>query len=265
LSDPVSLPVREAGRGRPILFLHGWTCHGGFFAPQFDGLAGEFHLIAPDLPGHGTAPRAGLTIEDAADAVHRLIENRALDRPLIVGWSMGAAVAWSLIARHGTDRLAGLVVVDMSPKVLNDDTWGLGLRNGLDAARNAHVLGAMAANWPTYARAVARNIFADGTDAASPLETWTAAEIARNDPAAMTAMWRSLTAQDFRSLIPEIRLPVLIAHGANSRIYAAATADWMAGRLADVEVEVFEASGHAPHLEEPAAFNAMLSRFLRSL
>jgi pimeloyl-[acyl-carrier protein] methyl ester esterase len=265
LSDPVSLPVREAGRGRPILLLHGWTCHGGFFAPQFEGLADHFHLIAPDLPGHGIAPRAGLTIEDAADAVHRLIAERALDRPLIVGWSMGAAVAWSLIARHGQDGLGGLVVVDMSPKVLNDGAWSLGLSNGLDAARNAHVLGAMAANWPTYARAVARNIFACGSDAAGRIETWTTTGIARNDPTAMTAMWRSLTSQDFRALIPEIGLPVLIARGARSRIYAAATADWMAERLADVEVEVFDASGHAPHLEEPAAFNMMLSRFLRSL
>jgi len=265
LSDPVSLPVREAGRGRPILLLHGWTCHGGFFAPQFEGLADHFHLIAPDLPGHGIAPRAGLTIEDAADAVHRLIAERALDRPLVVGWSMGAAVAWSLIARHGQDGLGGLVVVDMSPKVLNDGAWSLGLSNGLDAARNAHVLGAMAANWPTYARAVARNIFACGSDAAGRIETWTTTEIARNDPTAMTAMWRSLTSQDFRALIPEIGLPVLIARGARSRIYAAATADWMAERLADVEVEVFDASGHALHLEEPAAFNAMLSWCLRSL
>jgi pimeloyl-ACP methyl ester carboxylesterase len=38
----------------------------------------------------------------------------------------------------------------------------------------------------------------------------------------------------------------------------------MAERLSDVELKVFDASGHAPHLEAPNAFNTMLSRFLGS-
>lgn len=265
MTQTPALPVREAGRGRPILFLHGWTCHGGFFEPQFEALAGQFHLIAPDLPGHGAAPKAGLTIEDTADAVHRLIGDRALDQPLVVGWSMGAAIAWSMIARHGSARLSGLVVVDMSPKVLNQPDWKLGQRNGIDAVRNAHVLDTMTTNWPAYSTAVARNIFAEGSEQASPLEAWTAGEIARNDPATMTAMWRSLTAQDFRELIPAINLPVLIARGTKSRIYARETADWMAERLPDARVSMFRNSGHAPHLEEPAAFNTALTGFLGSV
>ena len=251
----MSLPVREAGRGRPILLLHGWTCHGGFFAPQFEGLADDFHLLAPDLPGHGAAPKAGLTIEDTADAVHRLIADRALDRPLVVGWSMGAAVAWSMIARHGTDNLRGLVVIDMSPKVLNDEAWSLGQKNGLDAGRNTRILAAMEANWPAYAPAVARNIYADG----GALEARTRDEIVRNDPHAMTEMWRSLTAQDFRGLMPKIDIPVVVARGALSKIYAAATAEWIAGQVPGAEIVAFAASGHAPHLEEPEAFNAMLA------
>ena len=114
------LHVREAGAGPPVLLLHGWACHGGFFHAQLEGLAIGLHVLAPDLPGHGLTGAAGvpLSIEAAADACADLLAARGLDRVLVVGWSMGAAVAWAMLERHGKARIAGLVVVDMSPRPL---------------------------------------------------------------------------------------------------------------------------------------------------
>ena len=65
------LHIAETGTGRPLLLLHGWSCHGGFFAPQVEAFSERAHVIVPDLPGHGKTGRSGpdLTIAAAADAV----------------------------------------------------------------------------------------------------------------------------------------------------------------------------------------------------
>jgi pimeloyl-[acyl-carrier protein] methyl ester esterase len=259
------LHVREAGSGPPILLLHGWTCHGGFFRPQFEGLAGEAHLIAPDLPGHGLTGRAEhpLTIEAAADACAALLAERGLADVLVSGWSMGAAVAYAMIARHGTERLSGLVVEDMTPRVLNDADWSLGTRDGLEAGRNAAIIAGMTARWPETAQSIMQGIFAANEEPDAALHAWASKEIAAADPEEMKAMWISLTSQDFRPLLPQIDIPVTLAYGAQSHLYDPRVALWQADQLPRGRAICFERSGHAPHLEEPRAFNAMLTLLRR--
>jgi pimeloyl-[acyl-carrier protein] methyl ester esterase len=258
-----SMHVREAGAGLPILLLHGWSCHGGFFDKQARALAPRFHLLAPDLPGHGLTGRAGpaLSIEAAADACAALIEARGLRGVLLVGWSMGASVAWSLIARHGLDRIAGLVVVDMSPRPLNDAEWRLGLRDGLDAARSEAAVAAMPAHWPAFTGRIVQSLVAEGTEPDPEFARWVRGEIAGNDAAAMATMWRSLMAQDCRDLLPRIDRPVLLAYGARSTLYAPEVFAWTAERLPRVRLARFDRSGHAPHLTEAGTFNAALAAF----
>ena len=256
--------IREAGAGRPLLLLHGWACHGGFFAPQLAGLAADARLVAPDLPGHGRTGDAGggLSIEAAADACATLLIDRDLSGVVLVGWSMGAAVAWSLIERHGQDRLSGLVVVDMTPRVLNDETWRLGIRDGFDGDRNLRAVAAMAEDWPRYAGYVARAIFAEESAADARLMAWVQAEVARADPSAMVPMWHSLVGQDFRRLLPRIDLPALIVRGEGSRLYSADVAEWQAAEMPRASIATFDRSGHAPNLEQPDAFNAALRSFI---
>jgi pimeloyl-ACP methyl ester carboxylesterase len=261
-----TMPVREAGRGRPILLLHGWTLHGGFFPAQMEGLAAEARLIAPDLPGHGTnRTGADWSIEAAADACLALIEERDLRAVVLVGWSMGAAVAWSLLERHGSGRIAGLAVVDMTPRVLNDANWHLGIKDGIDAARSRKATEAMPSNWPRYAEHVARTIFGEGCDPDPSLLAMVRSAALEADPVAMAAMWRSLVAQDFRAFLARLELPVLIMPGMRSKLYAPDVACWQKRQLRHCEVVDFAFSGHAPHLEEPDAFNAALGAFCRRL
>ncbi|MHC5654720.1 alpha/beta fold hydrolase [Stappia sp. ICDLI1TA098] len=255
------LHVRRDGRSRPgarpLVLLHGWSCHGGFFAPQMTAFASRTLVLAPDLPGHGeSAAFPAPTIEAAADALADLLDREDLSDVVLSGWSMGALVAWSLIARHGTARIARLVVEDMSPKVINTPDWPHGSLNGLDAARNLVFLRAIGSQWPRLAPATARRCFAADADPA--LVAWTEAEIRKADPLRLAAMWHSLTAQDFRPLMPRLDIPVTLAHGARSQLYSAETALWQAGQLPEARVLSFAASGHAPHLEESLAFNEML-------
>lgn len=252
----------DIGRGRPLVLLHGWAAHAGFFAPQAALAWSGLRVLAPDLPGHGSnRGQPAQTLGDLADAVHRLIAERGLDDVVLVGWSLGAAVAFDYIGRHGCGRLGGLVVLDMAPRILNDADWSLGIAGAFDARINAAALTAMAADWPAYAARFLPRLFARGREPDPALAAWARAQLADNDGAVMTSLWRSLSAADHRLVLGRIGVPTLVVNGRQSRIYQPATSDWLAARIPGARRLTIEDAGHSPQLEQPFAVNQALTAF----
>ena len=267
-SDQAKIAYDDRGSGRPLLLVHGWATHAGFFRPQVDGLAGSFRVVGVDLRGHGRSTGAGddLSIDILARDITELAARLDLNDLLVVGWSMGAMVLWRALLNGLAPRVAGMISIDMAPRVINGEDWHLGLR-GSSAAKSARQNPAsMVANWATVGPRVAGRIFAEGREAEqAALRRWAEAEVAASDPVAMARLWASLTAQDFRQLLPGLTLPVLVAHGKLSRLYPEGTAPALASLLPHALTVGFERSGHAPHLEEPDLFNSTLTRFAATL
>lgn len=243
-----------------LVFLHGWTMDGEQFKGQFERLSDRFHCLAPDLPGHGTARHAGATLHDAAELVHELVVSRNLKDVILIGWSMGAAVAWHYVSCFGQSGLAGLMTVDMSPKIVNERGWTLGLKGQTRAATEASTK-RLAKDWTGSAPAIAAGMFADRTGPPQFDFAQAVRKIAANDPAAMIRMWISLVAMDARTIIPRIEVPYLVAHGGLSRAYPQAAADWLVSTAPQARKHTFTRSGHAPHLEEPDAFADVVADF----
>lgn len=267
-SDGATIAYEEAGQGRPLLLVHGWATHGGFFRPQLDSLSSRFRVIAPDLRFHGRSRPAGgeATIGQLADDLRHLCDGLDLTGVLVAGWSMGAMVVWQALLDGMQARAAGMVVIDMAAKVVNTNGWSLGLRGSSPARSTAAAADAMRADWPGVSRRVAQRIFAHGSEDAHPeLKAWVAGEIASADAARMADLWTSLTALDFRDRLPALDLPCLIVHGLSSRLYGQETAEDLAGRLPQARRQGMAMSGHAPHLEQPAAFNAAVMEFAATL
>lgn len=253
--------------GRPVVFLHGWSAHGDFFTAQ-KPLAGQgLRLIIPDLPGHGpgATPDAGLTIADLSAALAEEIAARRLDRPVLVGWSMGASVALDYLAREDAMPVAGLVIVDMTPKVANDATWRLGLANGQGAAEMCRAADEMERHWPAFAPRIAKALFARGAVPDPAALDLANRAFSANDPATMAALWRSLAGTDFRALVPALPMPVLAMMGEASRLYAPETGGWYAALGGRVALARIAGAGHAPQIEQPERFNARLLAFLAAL
>lgn len=262
-SDGARIAFADQGEGRPLVLLHGLMAHRGFFAPQQD-LAAEFRLVTIDLRGHGDSRDAveTPTIERLAFDVGELAAHLGLDQAVVVGWSLGASVLWRLLSGPASHRFAGAVVVDMTPRVLNDGDWTLGLSREVCEARTQ----AIRDDFATFAAAAGAAIFAQPVVGDTlALADWAAAEFARNDPEAVGALWRSLAAEDARPLLGQIRQPTLVVHGAQSHLYGADTADHLVSALPDARAVRFEGSGHAPHLEQPDLFNRVVTDFAAAL
>src|SRR4051794_34895209 len=96
----ISLEAWIGGDGPPLLFLHG----GDYVLqnrPFLDRLAQRFRVVAPRHPGFGSSPRPAWfrTIHDIAYLYLDLIDRLALDRPLVVGSSLGGSVALEMAGR----------------------------------------------------------------------------------------------------------------------------------------------------------------------
>lgn len=253
-------PFREAGAGQPLVFLHGWTMDGSIFARQFDRLADEFHCIAPDLPGHGENRSDRPSVELAAAELDALLCAEDLREVILIGWSLGALVGWRHLETLGHVRVSGMMSVDMSPKPVNDGDWYLGLR-GLDHAACLATTGRFCKHWRRSVPAIAAGMFARRSGAVDLTTEQAISRIAATDPRAMCAMWESLLAMDLRAAIVDLPVPLLVAHGRASRVYTAATAQWLAATAPRASLREFAASGHSPHLEEPEAFADLVRKF----
>lgn len=260
-SDGAAIFYEDRGTGRPLVLLHGLMAHGGFYRDQ-SGLADRFRLITVDLRGHGRSQCGGsATVGRLADDVAELVEALDLRHGIAVGWSLGASVLWQLLSGRASPRLAGAVTIDMTPCVQNGRDWDLGLSAEHCALRSK----AIATDFPTFAAAAGRAIFADSADRNSRKADWSAAEFGKNDPAAIGALWESLAAEDFRGALRSIVQPVLIVHGAHSHLYGRATADYLAATIPKARRIQFDQSGHTPHMEQPDLFNQVLTDFAASL
>jgi 3-oxoadipate enol-lactonase len=93
--DRIDLHYLIRGSGEPLLLIHGLGSSGADWAFQMPVLEPRFRVIVPDLPGsgHSPAPQHGYAIEASAEALWALLDRLEIQRPNIVGFSLGGAVA----------------------------------------------------------------------------------------------------------------------------------------------------------------------------
>lgn len=104
----------DVGTGPPIVLLHGWSLDGSTWQPQVDRLVDRGHrVIVPDLPGHGRSRALPVdrSFETMPDAVLELLAALHVERAVLVGLSMGSALAVEL-ALAAPEVVAGLVLAD---------------------------------------------------------------------------------------------------------------------------------------------------------
>jgi pimeloyl-ACP methyl ester carboxylesterase len=98
----INLYYETHGSGRPMILLHGGLMSGELFAPILPALTERHQVIVPDLQGHGRTADIDRPIDARlmADDIAALIDHLGLDRPDVVGYSLGGGVAFHTAVRH---------------------------------------------------------------------------------------------------------------------------------------------------------------------
>jgi 3-oxoadipate enol-lactonase len=266
----VTLEVAEAGRGgRPVLLVHGFTADKGEIAGVAEPLAAEgWHAVAPDLRGHGASDHPGredaYSFEILAADLLRLADALGWDRFALVGHSMGGGVA-QLVALDHPERLTGLVLAStfhgpvkgIGMELVELGCWVVRARG---MAGLAEALAARRAENPESVAAIER------LQEAKP--GYAEASAARLE-AASADMWlalapRFVTQADRLERLASLRLPTAVVVGEFDGTMLDDSVR-MARTIQGAELTVIPGAGHVPQLEQPEAWWATLSGFLRRL
>ncbi|MDE2203211.1 MAG: alpha/beta hydrolase [Burkholderiaceae bacterium] len=258
---------REAGSGRPLLLLHGWSLSGQAFDGQRALARHGYRVIAPDHAGHGLSARlrpAGATISDLAEDAAALVRHLKLDDVVVVGWSMGAMVAWELMR-----SLPGLPItlvgsLDMTPRLVTDAGWPYGLHGHYDAAHAGQMAIRIRQHWESLMVPVAAGLWASGAAPSSEQACAVARMMRQCSPDTLAALWQDMARQDFRAVLQAARWPLFHLYGERSRLYAPAVGRATLALQPAARFATIPGTGHAPHLERPDATNAVLLHMLRS-
>ncbi|MGY0003676.1 alpha/beta fold hydrolase, partial [Micromonospora sp. I033] len=91
----MNLYYETHGTGHPLILLHGGLGSGEMFGPVLPALAARHQVIAVDLQGHGRTADVDrpLDLRTMADDIAALVDHLGLDRPDLVGYSLGGGVA----------------------------------------------------------------------------------------------------------------------------------------------------------------------------
>ncbi|MEH3076646.1 MAG: alpha/beta hydrolase [Quadrisphaera sp.] len=268
--DGVELTYEDSGgAGTPLVMLHGWGQTQAMFHHQLTGLGGDRRVVTYDMRGHGVSekPHHGYRIARFAHDFEQLLDHLGLDRVDALGWSMGASVLWSHIDNRGTGRLRRLVVLDQ-PAAVAAVPWTSAeeqVRSGaifdvvglLDLCAAIH-----GPDGPAAVEAFERSMFSGETDP----EVWAfvAAQIKATPAYASVPLLFDHCAQDWRDVLPRIDVPTLVI-GCDGSHVSPGSQRYIAERVPDAQICIFPttvASSHFVFLENPPAFNEVLSEFL---
>ena len=261
--DGTSLSYSAAGRGRPLIFLHGWAMSGRVWHFQAEAFAPAWRVIVPDLRGHGRSnlsAAGGMAMADYAADLAILCTELDLSGATLVGWSMGAQVALEAFPLL-RERLAAMVLVGGTPRFTAaadyphglpaTEVRGMALRLKRDHSRTmGEFFKAMFAEGELvgeqYQRVV-REIVIPGRQPA---------------PEAALRALEALAGADERRLLSLVDRPVLLIHGAQDTICLPGASRYMAAELPAATLEILAGCGHAPFMSQPAQFNRLLEAFL---
>ncbi len=128
------LNVKVKGKGFPILCLHGHPGSGQCMSVFSDRLESRFRIIAPDLRGYGESRSEGnFEMSQHLLDLERLLDRYAINKCLILGWSLGGILAMELAIRF-PDRVAGLILIATAARPRGSHppiTWQDNLYTGL--------------------------------------------------------------------------------------------------------------------------------------
>ncbi|GAK11902.1 alpha/beta fold hydrolase [Geomicrobium sp. JCM 19039] len=260
VGEKTNVFVEDIGRGKPVVFLHGWPVNHKMFEHQMSVLPEKgFRFIGIDLRGYGNSdkPSHGYDYDTMADDVRKVIDQLKLEDAVLAGFSMGGAIAVRYMARHEGKGISKLALLGAAAPVFTErDDFAHGIPkdnvNGL-------IDGAYADR---------ANMLVDfgslffGKDPSEAYNRWFHGLAMEAGPHATILSARTLRDADLRDDLSSIHVPTAILHGRNDEVCPFELAEILEHGIEKSTLIPFEESGHSLFHDEREKFNDELVRFI---
>ena len=252
--DGRRLAYREAGRGPPIVFLHGLGGNSASWEPQFEAFAGSHRVVAWDMPGFGDSEIMPLAAtRDFSALARRFMDALGIARAIGVGTSYGTVILADL-ARSNPGRIGAMVFAC--------GVTGMGHLDRQERARLRAVRRTELESLGQRKFAELRNstYAAKGTPAALVAQVVALAGSATTE--GYLQAYGALTESNIFDSLPAIDVPALVLAGADDPIARAGDCERVARALPHAEYRCIANCGHYVNLEQAEIFNRLVTDFL---
>jgi pimeloyl-ACP methyl ester carboxylesterase len=247
-----------------ILLVHGAGDSAAVWEHQLASLGTEHTVVALDLPGHGARLSEQAHAGHAANAAElaRAIEQAGMERPVLVGHSMGGAVVLTYLLGSETSgagsipqgAVRGLVLVGSGARLRMHPVF-------MEAARER----AAAAPSALLAEPLVPPERALGPNPTPETLAWHAAHTNQATAQAAYADFQANDAFDVMARLGEILVPTLIIGGAEDSMAPPKFQQYLADNIPNARLVLLPGAGHYPMAEQPVAFNRALAEFVGAL
>jgi pimeloyl-ACP methyl ester carboxylesterase len=224
------------GRGRPIVFLHGWVGSWRYWINAMQIASTSFRAYAIDLFGFGDTTRDPLyySIDSQASNLNRFLEEMGIGKVAIVGHNLGALVGFSFLKKWpaSVDRLMAINCP------LDYDA----INTRMQTASMTELVDWLAARTPETLSALS--------------------DASKTDPQAVTASIKGFETNHLFTEIRNLGIPSLLAYGTNDPAISIPSQERSDGLPNHMHQITLDGAGHFPMMDNPNQFNRLMTDFL---
>ncbi len=226
----------------PLILIHGAGGSSATWFMQLKGLARKFHVIAPDLNGHGKTPDCHE--DDTLSAYLRDIDEvvSKFDEPIVGGHSMGGALTQLYLLKH-PENIERVILI------------GTGAR--LRCA--PFIFDLLDNDFEGYVEAVGEYMFSESTS--QELIEASQVEVRKCSPSVIKRDFSVCNEFDVMDEVEKIDVPTLLVVGEDDVMTPLKYSEYLHDKIPNSELVVVPNAGHSVMLEQPTAVNTAITRW----
>jgi non-heme chloroperoxidase len=266
-TEGTQLFYKDWGVGQPVVFSHGWPLTSDAWDGQMLFLLEKgYRVIAHDRRGHGrsTQTYANNTMDQYADDLAQLINQLDLKDVILVGHSTGGGEVTRYIGRHGTDRVAKVVLLGAVPPLMLKTESNPG---GLSIEVFNNIRTATAANRSQFFKDLSipfYNFNRPGSQISEGLRDSFWAQGMMGGIKAIFDSIKQFSESDFTEDLKKIDVPTLIIHGDDDQIVPIGASAILSAKLVkDSELIIYKGADHGLAQTQQERFNQDLLTFIK--
>lgn len=241
-SDGVRLHYRVEGNGPDLVIFPGYGQSADKFDVVYAGLKDSFKVYTLDYRWHGQSadPEYGVHISRFAMDAREMINDAGIDQFYLFAHSMGNTVAWNYFSLFGQQKVKKYILGDEAPCLITNPQWS-------DEEREIY------------------------TGSTTEKDLWTAWRMPsivgqqnKNETTRSRMMARLLVAHlgnDWRDIIPTIKIPTMILMGGKSHFASSLLWNWLNESIKGSQLEVIQEGGHGYYQSHPEIFNRIVKAY----
>ncbi len=257
--------VRILGRGpRTMVLAHGFGCDQTMWRHLVPAFEDEYRLVLFDHVGHGRSEASAFdrsryaSLDGYANDILHICEALAIQDAVFVGHSVSCMIG-ILAAQKQPSRFGSLVLIGPSPRYVNDgDYIGGFTREDVDG-----LLDFLDSNFLGWSSTMAPVIMGNAERPALSEEL--SNSFCRTDPEIAKHFARVTFLSDNRADLPGVKVPTLILQCSRDAIAPECVGRYLETHISGSTYVQLRASGHCPHLSDPAETTAAIRAFLATL